>query len=298
MKSLLTGIVFSLGLFGCSDHGKLTGTDTGNPMVTASVKDASGNPLKGAQVIVYSTSVQGPLALDTLIADENGRVSLSVPANGEYGFEVYWKDSLGTFLQKSVENSALNLSLIAGALVDFPVDGSVSASLAQTGRALPPGSVTKIPPGLWLVNYTEFGTGTPVALPPLQVQVDDAQGNSDALMGLSTAALSLSELNVTSKGYLALSMLPSAPLMRAKIEMACEMGGYTQISACQGNDDCRAWQWESDWVTISSGSPVFATVITGLNGALECVIFPDAMVSVAMGNGVYFYTINDVRVGP
>ena len=298
MRLALLAASVSVALLACTQEGgKVAGTDTGNPILTATIQDSSGKALPGAQAILYKKSV----ALDTVIADSKGVVTIPKLDSGAYSLEVYSGD-LGAYQTVSVSQSTSSLTVVAGPLVDFPVPATadnqaLQAVLAGTGRVLAPGTSTRIPPGLWQVNYVRFGTALADTLPALAVQVDAARGVPAALEGLATASSKLDSMKIKTHGYVALSRPPTQVALSQSMAFACSQAGF-DVTACSTTQDCRIWQWLSDWVTVEadpSATPtqVLAGVVTW-QGQTHCVFFSDGAISA----GAYFYSLGEVRKAP
>jgi len=298
MRAFLLGCLLTTILCSCNSAGpKTAGTDTGNPVLTATVRDSMGVALKSAKVIIYSVadSLHKAQIIDSVYTDSLGQVSMRLPSQGSYSVEVYWKDSLGLFAQVHVPSDT-GVNVTAQTLVNFPVaktlkGDSVAAYFSQTGRVVAAGSNVMLPQGLWRINYTRFGTNTIDTTSSLSVQIGDAKGRPEWLATLGLAVWRLDSMGVVPLGYVALSHLPTDPLLRARFDSACNLGGFSAITECSNNDSCRVWQWESSWVDLG-GAPVLAAVVTGF-GNVQCVLFPDGIVS-ACG---YFNSLGDVRKG-
>lgn len=280
---------------------ELSGTDTGNPVIQVSVFDSVGAPLENADVIVYRQSENGSAilrkesatdndyAIDTLHTDAEGKVSLKAESGATLGLEVYWSETLGVYKSIVVGESNNTVELNTKPLVTFPTESEVV--FANTGRRLPAGSVTKIPPGLWLIKYIQLGSTD--TLPSLEVQVDDASNLPEALKSLNQAASELHRLDIQTRGYVEFANYPEDPKIVSQLEYTCAMDGYDQVTFCKGNSDCRVWQWKSDWISKQDLVPVIAGALTK-NGNILCILFPDDAIS----KRPIFYPFTEVRKNP
>jgi hypothetical protein len=292
-------------VFACSGEKKVAGTDTGNPVIQAMVTDSLGKPLDSAQVILYTdvatanisslyriatnTNSNDPVAIDTVYTDSKGRACFNAEATSKYSLEVYWKNRLGAFTELKSGTNDSDVEIEARNLIDFPTVGA--ATLEATGRYLPEGSTTKIPQGLWNIRYTLLGTDQQYS--SLQIRVEDASNQPDAIASLGMAAKMLDSIDVQPFGYVELSQFPTDLAVKNTLIGACVEGGFSQVSMCESSQDCRIWQWETDWVLKSSGAAVLAAAVT-VNAEIQCLFFPDGAVS----NRPVFYSYSDVRKGP
>lgn len=284
-----------------SSRQELSGTDTGNPVIQVSVLDSKGAPLENADVIIYRQSENGSAilrkesatdcdyAIDTLHTDSEGKVSLKAEPGATLGLEVYWNESLGLYKSIVVAETNNAVELNTKPLVNFPTESDVV--FANTGRRLPAGSVTKIPPGLWLIKYIQLGSTD--TLPSIEVQVEDAANLPEALTSLNQAASELNRLDIKTRGYVEFADYPDDPKIAEQLEYTCAMDGYDQVTSCKGALDCRVWQWESDWSSQQDHVSVIAGALTK-NGKILCILFPDDAIS----KRPIFYPFTEVRKNP
>jgi hypothetical protein len=298
---LCFGAIASL-FFACDSSEQIAGTDTGNPVLVATVKDSLGHPLAKASVVVYQTvetqaGTASPIPWDTLYTDSLGRISIDSCAKGEIALEVYWQDRLGLFQKMAVDSARDSILLTAGQLVPFPVEAvgqdSVVATLAETGRQLLAGSTTLIPPGVWNVQYVRFLTDSVRTFPRVDVRVEDARETPRALEGLASAVRIMDSLDIERQGYVALSELPQDSFLVDKLFAICEDEGFTHAEACRSDSDCRIWQWQSDWVVAEDASKSVLVAAITFGGKTQCVFF-----SSERTNGISNYGIDQVRKGP
>lgn len=301
MKMLLYFFGISIILLACSDNGSRAGTDTGNPMLEVAVADSLGKPLAGAQVTIYPQSTGGAAlrriscdadcaaSAETFVTDSRGRLSVPLAVGSRIGFEVYWNEDLGAYQSLVVRADTKEIHIQATPLVSFPTNEDVV--LAGTGRKLPASSITKIPPGLWQIQYVRAGSRD--SLPLIDVQVDDAANLPGALRGLSIAASEMQRLDVEPHGYVEFADYPTDSVVLTHLDSTCVKEGYPEIANCKGNGKCRIWQWESDWVTQEDSSPVLAAAVS-FDDQIVCVVFPDEAVS----HRPAFYPYSKVRKAP
>lgn len=290
-------------VFACSGEKKVAGTDTGNPMIQAMVTDSLGNPLDSAQVIIYTDTASStvslsriasnsatnyPVAIDTVYTDSKGYARFSAVVSSKYSLEVYWKNSLGAFTEVNSTNEG-EVEIEARNLIAFPT--TEAAILEGTGRYLAAGSTTMIPQGLWKVRFGLIGSDQSYA--PLEFRAEDADQLPDLLLSLGVAARMLDSMDVVPEGYVELAMFPVDPEVKGKLLYACAAGQFDHATDCEADNDCRIWQWKSNWVIKQSGAPVLVAAIS-TKAQIKCLFFPDGLIA----NGSYFYSYSDVRKGP
>ena len=282
----------------------LSGTDTGNPEVTATLTDSAGVPLVSARVLVYEQSTFGLATgiVDTFSTDSLGQIRLSLDSLSSVGLIAEWRDSLAIY-QRVVAEKDTEVSLVAGPYVAFPVadrldDGdSVIALLEGTGQILQGGSLTELPPGLWTIQYR---AGLQDSLYPLDVRIQDARNLESILEGLAFAAYRFDSLGVEPKEYVRLIKLPEMERTFSTLKSICESAGFSSFNQCEGTDSCRIWQWSSDWFFEESDSlsmvPVDVAVVTGF-GNVQCVAFTDTVIDSVEGQGASsFYALDEVQL--
>jgi len=285
-------------LASCDRGAHLSGTDTGNPMIVAKLADSTGTPLVGARVYLYKKNAAGvPELVDSLLSDSKGRVTTQVADNSQYGLEAYWKDSLGAYVQVTPTCDSTEQNVLASRLVTFPVQASTtigSALFSETGRVIAAGKTMRIPAGLWSIHYVVFGDSASDTLPTLSVQVDAAREVPEALEGLTTAARNLDSLGIVANGYTAFSQYAAiaSSITRSKIQLACDMAGFSEIKLCDSGTDCRIWQWHSNWISLDSTmtQPLLVGAVTG-GGRNLCVFFPDATLDSSVVNVLSFVEV-------
>lgn len=291
MSKLLAAFAFiALLAASCSQEKIVAGTDTGNPVVVATLQDSNGTPLAEARVVLYRKAPgQIAVALDTLRTDQQGHTSFCAKDSGNYVLEAIWKDSLGIMASMQVGENGSEQTFKAGPLVTYtlPANGK-NTLLAETGRQLNAGSTTRLPPGLWELHFKPVNASDTKNLPALKVQIDDARNTPEDLSGLSEAAQLLLDLDIKPGNYTSLLNYPTDIILQQKLSAACKetTGNAPDCS----NGQCRIWSWESDWQTQESNIPVNASAITR-KGSVQCVVFTDA----TNPYGLYIYTLQSVE---
>lgn len=282
----LLGILFLL-VFGCSEK-KTSGTDTGNPIIVATVVDSSGSAKPWSRISVYRSG--GFIA--EFSADGIGVASIEVPDTGLYFLEAITPDSSsGVFQGVVVPDTGVKATLSTGALVPFTTGSlTTEALITETGRTVLPGQSVLLPPGMIGVRYTDYFIGgkidTTISLP---VDIGSVGSNSSALQGLHTAAWKMDSLGIPIGDFAQLSPFPTYPVTVAKLDWTCIESGFASVqNACATEGSCWVWQWDQE-ITSLDGIAMLADAIVG-NGEFLCLFFSDA----ELESSNYFYTVQDV----
>jgi len=291
MSKLLAVFAFvALLAASCSQDKIVAGTDTGNPVVVATLQDSNGTPLAEARVVLFRKAPgQTAIPLDTLLTDQQGHTSFCPKDSGNYILEAIWKDSLGIMARMQVGENGSEQTFKAGPLVRYTLPAnSKKTLLAETGRQLNAGSSTLLPPGLWELHFKSMNDSENSSLPALKVQIDDARNTPEDLSGLSEAAQLLLDLDIQPGNYTSLLNYPTNAILQQKLSAACNE--TTGIAPDCSNGQCRIWSWESDWQTQEGNFPVNASAITR-NGSVQCIVFTDA----TDPNRLSIYTLQSVE---
>ncbi len=115
----LSTISASLILSGCngSSSSNSTPVPPPSPVITGKVTDGPNNPIRNAQVILYSASANGPIKLGESTSNNNGEFSISytLPASGRYVYIVAQGGSIS-----GSNNPNINLVNVIGSQGNIP----------------------------------------------------------------------------------------------------------------------------------------------------------------------------------